>query len=177
MKAGQDVEFEFDPSKEEDVYDWEDEMDKERQKVDYKKLFHLRNLDVIHGGEETTGDGDEENGKTKPDSNKTPFEMLRSRMEDISSNKDGGVYKRVLTPGSGLVVPHASRVRIHYNAYFEMNDEPFDSTYLRNKTFEFKLGANEVVYGMEIAVATMKKHEKSQFIFEPEYYIGKFGCK
>ncbi len=23
----------------------------------------------------------------------------------------------------------------------------------------------------------MKKHEKSQFIFEPEYYCGKFGCE
>ena len=43
-----------------------------------------------------------------------------------------------------------------------MNDEPFDSTHLRNKSFEFKLGANEVVLGLDIAVATMKKHEKSQ---------------
>ena len=46
---------------------------------------------------------------------------------------------------------------VHYNAYFEMNDEPFDSTYLRSKTFEFKLGAGEVVAGLDIAVATMKK--------------------
>ena len=66
---------------------------------------------------------------------------------------------------------------VHYNAYFEMNDEPFDSTHLRNKTFEFKLGAHQVVIGLDVAVATMKKHEKSQFIFAPEYYCGKYGCE
>ena len=58
-----------------------------------------------------------------------------------------------------------------------MNDEPFDSTHLRNKTFEFKLGANQVVIGLDIGVATMKKHEKSQFIFEPYYYCGENGCE
>ena len=58
-----------------------------------------------------------------------------------------------------------------------MNDEPFDSTHLRNKTFEFKLGAHQVVIGLDVAVATMKKHEKSQFIFAPEYYCGKYGCE
>lgn len=68
------------------------------------------------------------------------------------------------------------RFLVHYNAYFEMNDEPFDSTYLRNKSFEFKLGNAEVIIGLDIAVATMKKREKSQFIFDPEYYCGKHGC-
>ena len=58
-----------------------------------------------------------------------------------------------------------------------MNDEPFDSTYLRNKSFEFKLGANEVVYGLDLAVATMKKREKSQFIFQPSYFMGQYGCE
>ena len=58
-----------------------------------------------------------------------------------------------------------------------MNDEPFDSTHLRNKTFEFKLGANQVVIGLDIGVSTMRKHEKSQFIFEPYYYCGENGCE
>jgi FKBP-type peptidyl-prolyl cis-trans isomerase len=180
LKAGQDVEFEFDPDKEEDVYDWEDES--EKNKIDYKKLFEHRNTDVVLGDEDDEGEEDDKQGeegserKTKPTSAQTPFEMLRARMEDVSPTKDGGVLKRVIIPGSGLVVPKASRVRVHYNAYFEMNDEPFDSTHLRNKSFEFKLGAGEVVYGLDVGVATMKRYEKAQFIFEPEYYIGKFGC-
>ncbi len=27
-----------------------------------------------------------------------------------------------------------------------MNDEPFDSTYLRNKSFQFKLGASKIIF-------------------------------
>jgi FKBP-type peptidyl-prolyl cis-trans isomerase len=181
LKAGRDVEFEFDPAKEDDAYDWDDEMDVKDRKLDYKHLFNHRNSDVLYGGEETAAaeEGGEENdaGKTKSDSSQTPFEMLRARMEDITPEKDGGVFKRVIIPGSGLVIPKESRVRLHYNAYFELNDEPFDSTYLRNKSFEFKLGANQVVRGMDISVATMKKHEKAQFIFQPTYYMGDLGCK
>ncbi|RNA40467.1 inactive peptidyl-prolyl cis-trans isomerase FKBP6-like [Brachionus plicatilis] len=160
LKAGQDIEFEYDPDKEEDNYNWDDEIDK----IDYKKVYDLKNPEVIMDQDD---DG----------ASKTPFEILRAKMEDVSPLKDGGVLKRTLIPGSGLPITPGSRARIHYNAYFEMNDEPFDSTHLRNKSFEFKLGNGEVVRGLDIAVSTMKRHEKSQFIFEPEYYCGKFGCE
>ena len=183
LKAGKDIEFEFDPNKDEDNYDWEDETDAQHNKPDFKQLFQHRNTDVLIGQEEEEEEegeepeNDESENSDKKTSAQTPFEILRSKMVDISPYKDGGVMKRVLIPGSGLVCPPFARVRVHYNAYFEMNDEPFDSTHLRNKSFEFKLGANQVVYGLEVGVATMKKHEKAQFIFEPEYYIGKFGCE
>ena len=36
---------------------------------------------------------------------------------------------------------------------------------------------DEVVIGLDVGVLTMKQKEKSQFIFEPEYYCGKFGCE
>ncbi len=169
LKAGRDAEFEFDPNCEQDLYNFEDEED---AKIDYEKIFKYRNTDVLLGHGE-----DENDDRPESDDGKTPFEILRLKMEDISPIKDGGVLKRVLIPGSGLVIPKGSRVRIHYNAYFEMNDEPFDSTHLRNKSFEFRLGGNECVHGLDIAVSTMKKHEKSQFIFEPDYYCGKFGCE
>ncbi|CAF0907657.1 unnamed protein product [Brachionus calyciflorus] len=161
LKAGEDVEFEYDPDKVEDNFNLEDEMDQ----IDYKKIYSLKNPELIM-------DEEDENGISK-----TPFEILRSKMEDISPFKNKMVMKRMLIPGSGLPIPLGSRVRVHYNAYFEMNDEPFDSTHLRNKSFEFKLGAGNVVAGLDVAVASMKKHEKSQFIFEPDYYCGKFGCE
>lgn len=171
LKAGQDIEFQID-NNDEDNYNWEDEND---DKIDYEKVFRYRNLAMVTGY-----DNENECNDENEDSNtnvKTPFEILKLKMFDITPDKDQGVLKRVLVPGSGLVIPNGSRVRVHYNAYFEMNDEPFDSTHLRNKTFEFKLGANEVVLGLEVAVSTMRKHEKSQFIFQPEYYCGKFGCE
>lgn len=161
LKAGKDIEFEYDPEKEEDHFNWDDEIDK----IDYKKVYNLKNPELVM-------DQEDEAGCTK-----TPFEVLRSKMVDISPLNDQGVMKRMLIPGSGLPIPPGSRVRVHYNAYFELNDEPFDSTHLRNKSFEFRLGACEVVRGLDIAVATMKRHEKSQFIFEPDYYCGKYGCE
>jgi len=172
LKAGQDIEFEYDPNNEEDNFNWEDENDKP---IDYEKIFMYRNMDMI-GGENDNPD-DSATGQDEGEASKTPFETLRLKMTDITTDQDNGVMKRVLENGSGLVITRGSRVRIHYNAYFEMNDEPFDSTYLRNKSFEFKLGANEVVAGLDMAVSTMKKREKSQFIFEPDYYCGKRGCE
>ena len=46
---------------------------------------------------------------------------------------DGGVMKLVRTPGAGPQVPPGSRVTVHYVGQFEACDEPFDSTYVRNK--------------------------------------------
>lgn len=164
LKAGQDVEFSIDAD--ENNYDIEDKNDP----IDYEKIFKYRNMEVIGGVDDLVDN-------TSPTDSKTPFEILKSKMIDITAEKNGGVYKRILTPGFGLPLPIGSHVRIHYNAYFEMNDEPFDSTYLRNKSFQFKLGANEVVLGLDVGVLSMKQKEKAQFIFEPEYYCGKFGCE
>lgn len=105
-----------------------------------------------------------------------PFEVLREKMSDVSDDKDGGVMKRVLVPGAGKQAPMGARVRIHYNAYFELNDEPFDSTYLRSRSQEFRLGDGSVVAGLDMAVSTMRKNEKAQFIIEPKYFMGERGC-
>lgn len=174
LKAGQDIEFELDPSKAEDDYNWEDENDK----IDYENIFKYRNQDMVMPQSDDSENEEDSEKKQKLDKQSmTPFEVIRLKMVDISPEKDGGVMKRQLESGTGILIPNGSRVRIHYNAYFELNDEPFDSTYLRNKSFEFKLGAHEVVAGLDVAVATMKKREKSQFIFEPDFYCGTNGCE
>ena len=46
---------------------------------------------------------------------------------------DGGVMKLTRAPGSGAQVPPGSRVTVHYVGQFEGFDEPFDSTYVRNR--------------------------------------------
>jgi hypothetical protein len=40
----------------------------------------------------------------------------------------GGIWKQTIYVGVGEQAPLNSTVRIHYNAYFELNDEPYDST-------------------------------------------------
>ena len=45
-----------------------------------------------------------------------------------SSEAAGGIWKQVIYAGVGEMPSLGSTVRVHYNAYFELNDEPYDST-------------------------------------------------
>ena len=68
----------------------------------------------------------------------SPFEQLRTVMQDISG--DGGVLKKLITQGVGSEVPEGALVRVHYNGYLEYSDEPYDSSKLRNRQQQFRLG-------------------------------------
>lgn len=70
-------------------------------------------------------DSDEDDDE---DDESTPFERLAKKMTDVCPLEDGGVLKQVLKHGSGIEVPSDSVVRIHFNAYQEYADEPYDST-------------------------------------------------
>jgi hypothetical protein len=65
-------------------------------------------MDMVVGGD-LDDNNNEENDENKPA--KTPFEILKIKMYDISPNNDQGVHKRIITPGTGLVIPNGSRVR------------------------------------------------------------------
>ena len=64
-------------------------------------------------------------------------------MEDLTG--DGGVLKKTLDHGIGPVVPPGAMVRVHYNGYLEYCDEPYDSSRLRGKEQEFKLGRGTIM--------------------------------
>lgn len=49
-----------------------------------------------------------------------------------SSEAAGGIWKQVIYAGVGEMPSLGSTVRVHYNAYFELNDEPYDSTVRRS---------------------------------------------
>ena len=88
-------------------------------------------------------------------------------------------------------------MRVHYNGYLEYADEPFDSTRLRGRQQQFTLGkgrlllslqhlsqcvcvcvccAGEVIAGLEVAVRSMRRNERSQFLISSNYAFGKMGC-
>lgn len=177
LRAGEEIEFETkDPAQDEDNYDWTiDDIDEKRANK-FRESYEHRKQELVFGGGDDDGDDNDENNNETENSAKTPFEVLRDKMIDVSDAKDGGVMKRIILPGSGVVAANGSRVRIHYNAYFELNDEPFDSTYLRSRSLEFRLGSGMVVPGLDIAVSTMRKQERAQFIVEPNYFMGERGC-
>jgi len=106
--------------------------------------------------------------------NLTPFERMKLKMEDLTG--DGGVMKAILKHGAGSVVPARSLCRVHYNAYFEYSDEPFDSSRLRGRQHQFKLGEGEILLGWEIGISTMKRGEMARFMVTHKYAYGELGC-
>ncbi len=122
LKAGQDIEFELDPNGGEDNFNWEDEEDKP---IDYEKIFMHRNMDMVGMGPNCRIDDEDEDDaavdegdKSKSKSSLTPFEILRTKMIDISPDNDNGVVKRVLENGVGIVIPNGSRVRSNLKLFF-----------------------------------------------------------
>ena len=59
-----------------------------------------------------------------------------------------------------------------YSLVIEGQDEPFDSTYLRGKSERHRIDHNKLFSGLDIAVRSMKNHEKADFIIRPEYAFG-----
>ena len=95
--------------------------------------------------------------------------------EDISGESDGGLFKKILTPGSGTEKPMAgNEVVVHYTGRL-LNGEVFDSSVERNEKFKFKIGEGQVIKGWDVGVATMLKGEKCLLTCTPEYAYGKNG--
>ena len=95
--------------------------------------------------------------------------------EDISSDGDKGLFKKILTPGSGVEKPMAgNEVIVHYTGRL-LNGEVFDSSVERDEKFKFKLGEGRVIKGWDVGVATMLRGEKCILTCTPEYAYGKTG--
>ena len=53
---------------------------------------------------------------TDDDDESSPFTRMARKMEDITPNKDGGVFKKILQAGTGNVIPSGSIVTSKFNA-------------------------------------------------------------
>ncbi|XP_041350323.1 inactive peptidyl-prolyl cis-trans isomerase FKBP6-like [Gigantopelta aegis] len=170
LKEGIDLKDLKDPNSEGVVFEVEEEqqpLETERMNTYFDTEEIVRNL--YQPDDSSSCDDDE-------DDDRSPFERRMSKMEDITEEHNGRVMKKVLTPGAGPVVPPNSLLKVHYNGYLELADEPFDSSRLRNCEERKRLGKGEMFIGFEIAVSSMKKGELSRFIIHPDYAYGKMGC-
>lgn len=95
--------------------------------------------------------------------------------DDISEDKDGGLLKKILTPGQGTAHPMSGdEVSVHYTGRL-LNGEVFDSSVERGEYFKFKLGEGQVIKGWDQGVATMTRGEKCILTCKPEYAYGENG--
>ncbi|KAJ8402240.1 hypothetical protein AAFF_G00371050 [Aldrovandia affinis] len=104
----------------------------------------------------------------------SPFQRLGHQMQDIWG--DGGILKEVIQAGEGPPVPRDGSVSIHYSAYLEYSDQPFETTSHLKYPKMMKLGKDVTLCGLELGLLTMKKGEFSRFLFLPKYAYGEIGC-
>nr|XP_045617505.1 inactive peptidyl-prolyl cis-trans isomerase FKBP6-like isoform X2 [Procambarus clarkii] len=100
-----------------------------------------------------------------------PFEKLAKKM--VALIEDGGVLKMEVRPGIGGDIPSGASVTFHYSSYLQYCDEPFDSTYLRNKPEKKIVDSGQLLAGLNIAIKSMRKNETARFLVKPEYAYGK----
>ena len=91
---------------------------------------------------------------------KHKFDELKGRMHKVSEH----IYKKVEKQGVGnQTVSEIASVTIQYNAYLESEDDPFDSTYLRDEPECHIIGDGRITLGLSKALQTMKTDEQAWF--------------
>lgn len=103
------------------------------------------------------------------------FDKVKAKSQDITDGQ-GKIMKLVKQNGVGDVVAPDSLVIIHYGGYFEHQDEPFDSTFARGHPGRYRLNQGELLWGLEIGIRTMRKHETACFVIHPDFAYGELGC-
>lgn len=92
--------------------------------------------------------------------------------KEIEVVPQGLVTKEILEVGEGdELPPKGTTVTVHYTGRLE-NGQIFDSSRNKGRPFKFVLGARNVILGWDLAVATMKKKERSKVKITPDYGYG-----
>ncbi len=85
--------------------------------------------------------------------------------------RPSGLYFIEKVKGTGKAPADNSWVSIHYLGTF-VNGEPFDNTYERNQPFEFQLGQNLVIPGLEEGVKLMREGGEAIIIIPSKLAYG-----
>ena len=89
-------------------------------------------------------------------------EYLQKNNIDIEPTMSGMYYIET-EKGTGPAPIPGKMVAIHYEGYF-LNGQTFDSSYGRREPLKFKLGAGDVIQGLEEGVARMRRGGRATLI-------------
>ncbi|KAF9418136.1 hypothetical protein HW555_004946 [Spodoptera exigua] len=108
------------------------------------------------------------------------FEQLAAKMKDCLSN--GSVKILILEEGDGPLVSPDSQVLLHYAAYYERSEVPFDTS-LTSTTgttvglpCRYRMGVGEILTGLEVGLLNVKG-PKARFhlLLQPDVTWGNLG--
>lgn len=101
------------------------------------------------------------------------FDELRQKMVKVP---DWDIYKRTMVEGTGEPLGDLrARVTYHYNFFFELGEEAFDSSYLRQTKMVSYTYDGTTLAGTLASLSTMRKGEEAQFVISYELMFGKLG--
>jgi peptidylprolyl isomerase len=104
------------------------------------------------------------------------FPIYQNEDEEQFITTESGLKYRDIIEGIGRTPQKGQRLIVHYTGYLE-NGKEFDSTYDKDKPFEFVLGSGQVIKGWEEGLATMKAGGKRKLIIPPQLAYGIKGFK
>ncbi|KAJ3414121.1 hypothetical protein HDV05_007065 [Chytridiales sp. JEL 0842] len=93
----------------------------------------------------------------------------------INLTVDGGVRKKIVKEGDGIEIVDGSLVTVEYSGYLYPDGPLFDSSRERGRSFQFRVGREQVIFGWEIGLKSMKVGEHSELICESKYAYGQAG--
>ena len=110
--------------------------------------------------------------------NTEPDNQYQARFGATSMDADDAVPKCVLTtvkPGDGTRYPTVgASLRVHYEGFLE-NGDKFDSSRERGRPFEFKLGAGQVIPGLDNNIPAMSVGQIAKIVIPPTLAYGVRG--
>ncbi|KAL4236326.1 Peptidyl-prolyl cis-trans isomerase fkbp14 [Mactra antiquata] len=86
-----------------------------------------------------------------------------------------GVDKEILQAGNGDKPSKGDQLTMHYTGTLA-SGKKFDSSYDRNKPFNFQIGMGQVIRGWDEGVLSMKCGEKAKLTISPDYGYGDRGA-
>ena len=81
-----------------------------------------------------------------------------------------------LVVGDGAEATVGKRVVVHYVGVAWSNGQEFDASWNRGSTFDFRLGAREVIEGWDLGVKGMKIGGRRRLTIPPHMGYGDFGA-
>ena len=78
--------------------------------------------------------------------------------------------------GDGTEATSGSNVEVHYVGVSWRTRQQFDASWDRGDTFEFRLGAGQVIAGWDEGVAGMKVGGRRRLVLPPDKAYGKRGA-
>lgn len=92
-----------------------------------------------------------------------------------ATRTDEGLYYVIEREGPGHAPKSGEYVVVHYEGRL-LDDTLFDSSYMRDEPFSFRLGTGQVIQGWELCLPLLKKGGKGRFILPNNLAYGAEGA-